>query len=75
MCTCTCIVYVYMHVYMCRCHIVFSACHPLGIEVNTPECRMRAHAVMLLFCVDLAAQAKLLKQYNGAYGCHACKDN
>ena len=72
-CTCTCIVYVYM--FRCRI-IVFSAYHPLGIEVNTPEGGMSAHAVLLLVCVDLPAQAKLLnmKQYNRAYGCHACED-
>ena len=37
---------------------------------------MTARAVLLLVSVDLPAQAKLLnmKQYNGAYGCHACED-
>ena len=37
---------------------------------------MTAHAVLLLFCVDLPVQAKFLnmKQYNGACGCHACED-
>ena len=36
---------------------------------------MTSHAVLLLVCVDLPAQTKLLnmKQYNGAYGCHACE--
>lgn len=56
--------------------MVFISCCPLGIEVNTPDGLMTAHAVLLLVCVDLPAQAKLLnmKQYNGAYGCHACED-
>ena len=37
---------------------------------------MSVHAVLLLFCVDLPAQANPLnmKQYNGEYGCHACED-
>ena len=32
--------------------------------------------VLLISCVDLPAQAKLLnmKQYNGKFGCHACED-
>ena len=36
---------------------------------------MTARAVLLV-SVDSPAQAKLLnmKQYNGAYGCHACED-
>ena len=37
---------------------------------------MRALAVLLISCMDLPAQAKLLnmKQYNGRFGCHACED-
>ena len=63
---------------MCNCyhteHIL--TCCPLGIEVNTPDGIMTARAVLLLVCVDLPAQAKLLnmKQYNGVYGCHVCED-
>ena len=39
-------------------------CYPVGIEVNTPDGIMTAHAVLV--CVDLPAQAKLLnmKQYS-----------
>ena len=48
----------------------------IGIDVDTPQGHMRAHAVLLISCVDLPAQAKLLnmKQYNGKFGCHACED-
>ncbi len=47
-----------------------------GIDVDTPQGPMKAHAVLLISCVDLPAQAKLLnmKQYNGKYGCHVCED-
>ena len=47
-----------------------------GIDVDTPEGHMKMHAVVLICCVDLPAQAKLLnmKQYNGKNGCPACED-
>ena len=37
---------------------------------------MMARAFLLLVCVDLPAQVKFMnmKQYNRAYGCHACED-
>ena len=45
------------------------------ITVNTPDGQMTAHAVLLLCCVDLAAQALLInmKQFNGAYACNYCE--
>ena len=48
----------------------------IGIDVNSPHGPTKAHGVLLLFCVDLPAQAKLLnmKQYNGKFGCAMCED-
>ena len=48
----------------------------VGITVSTPDGTMTAHAALLVCCVDLPAQAKVLnmKQFNGANGCHICED-
>ena len=61
-------IHTYIHAY---CYFDYT-----GIDVDTPQGHMKAHAVLLICCVDLPAQAKLLnmKQYNGKYGCHACED-
>ena len=48
----------------------------VGIEVNTPDGVMKAHAIILICSIDLPAQAKVLnmKQYNGKFACPMCED-
>ena len=48
----------------------------VGIDVNTPDGVMKAHAIILICSVDLPAQAKLLnmKQYNGKFAYPMCED-
>ena len=69
----TCIYEAFVQYYNCFHADHVSACCPSGMEVNTPDGIMK---VLLVACVDLPAQAKLLnmKQYNGAFGCYACED-
>jgi len=52
-------------------HLLF-----LGIDVDTPDGRMKAHVMLLFSCVDLPAQALMLnmKQFNGKWGCNYCED-
>ena len=61
--------------------LVYQHRYPLifnytGIDIDSPQGHMKAHAALLMCCVDLPAQAKLLnmKQYNGKFGCPACED-
>ena len=60
-----CYVYVYVHVHASTlgvsAHVNIHAGFYLhtGIDVDTPEGHMKAHAVLLICCVDLPAQAKL----------------
>ena len=58
------------------CVHVCHDCNYTGIDVDTPQGHMKAHALLLICCVDLPAQAKVLnmKQYNGKFGCPACED-
>ena len=51
-------------------------CMPLGTVVNTPEGQMKAHAMLVLCCVDLPAQALVLnmKSFNGKFACALCED-
>ena len=46
-----------------------------GITVNSPQGIVTCHAVLLLACVDLPAQAKMInmKSYNGKHTCAHCE--
>ena len=47
-----------------------------GVIVNSPQGTVTCHAVLLLACVDLLVQAKMInmKGHNGKYACAHCED-
>ena len=47
-----------------------------GVEVQTPDGIMKAHAVLLCLSVDLPARSLVMnmKQWNGVCGCLYCED-
>ena len=59
---------------VCTCSYV-QYFHILGQSVITTSGEYSAHAMLILSCVDLPAQALLLnmKQFNGAFACNVCE--
>ena len=57
-------------------HVRVYLYYSLGTDVNTPEGRMKARAMLILCCVHLLAQALMLnmKSYNGRFACALCED-
>ena len=47
-----------------------------GISVNSPQGIKTCRAILLLACVDLPAQAKMInmKSHNGKFACAHCED-
>ena len=47
-----------------------------GMSVNSPQGIKMCHAILLLACVDLPAQAKMInmKSHNGKVACAHCED-
>lgn len=45
------------------------------MDIKTPDGPMKLKARLLLMCMDLPAQCKVMnmKQFNGAYGCGLCE--